>query len=151
MLKPEAIELLQKVKAHILEEPRRLNMDNWGITRTRYNDTFGRDKVKDTYAESCPVYEFPPCNTVGCIAGWTAMLSGIEPDNATLIVDNAIVLLGLSDGTSGDNDPLSYGKLFYPTQWDGNWGKTYAASTSVEGKAQVVADYIDYFIETRGQ
>ena len=56
------VELLEKVKAKIREEPRRMDMADWGrvIDPRRIE---GDDNL-------------PPCGTVGCIAGWAEILSG---------------------------------------------------------------------------
>lgn len=50
------VKLLQAIKKHILAEPKRLDMGNWG---------FKRDKANDG----------PACGTVGCIAGWAVLLT----------------------------------------------------------------------------
>jgi hypothetical protein len=54
------VELLKKIKEHILEEPRRLHMDNF-VCRVPV------DSPKN-----------PPCGTVACIAGWAVILSRPE-------------------------------------------------------------------------
>ena len=60
MLTKEGIALLERVKAHILEEPRRLDMDIFVRTAG--------------VREICPTAYWPKCGTVGCIAGWAVML-----------------------------------------------------------------------------
>lgn len=60
-LTEKGIELLQRVKQHVLEEPRRLNMGTWG---RKASHRLGDDA--------------PPCGTVGCIAGWCVFLSNPE-------------------------------------------------------------------------
>jgi hypothetical protein len=54
------VKLLRKIQKHILEEPRRLDMDVV--------------LVKDIDPASWR--DAPPCGTVGCIAGWACALSG---------------------------------------------------------------------------
>lgn len=55
--------LLEKVKAHIAEEPRRLQMDYW----------YPMDK--EELAE-LPREKHPPCGTACCIGGWVSQLHG---------------------------------------------------------------------------
>jgi hypothetical protein len=50
------VELLEKVKKHILAEPKRINMNNWCYKKPKSRGG-------------------PACGTVGCIAGWTVLLS----------------------------------------------------------------------------
>ncbi len=55
------VELLLKVKAVILEEPRRIDMNDWGSTWDQSEaGRLGRD--------------LPPCGTTACIAGWAATI-----------------------------------------------------------------------------
>lgn len=53
---PLNIELLERVKQHILEEPKRLDMELW----------------RDTADKSDP--DAPACRTYACIGGWTELL-----------------------------------------------------------------------------
>lgn len=54
------VELLNRVKAHILEEPKRLFMPGFLARK-------GDDEDVDRY---------PACGTIGCYAGWICVLSG---------------------------------------------------------------------------
>jgi hypothetical protein len=56
------IELLKKVRKFIADEPRRLNMGEWGRRKT-----------------PCKVTD-PPCDTVACLAGWTVLASKEETE-----------------------------------------------------------------------
>jgi len=60
------IELFEKVKAHILEEPRRLSQITWVTTR---------EQQPVRFAEIVSSDQEPPCGTVACVAGWTSLLS----------------------------------------------------------------------------
>ncbi len=145
MLTQEAIDLLLRVKAHILEEPRRLSMDTWFNT----NESYIGD-INDTYAELCPTYKFAPCGTVACIAGWTVLLHDGNVKSSRDISIRAAELLGLNYTPARRDDEMFYGTLFYPSQWDEGWYDSYKESETVEQKAIVAADYIDHFIKTRG-
>lgn len=59
------IELLEKVRKHILEEPKRVNMKEW-LINSHIND-FEIKRLKK-------INKAPKCNTVGCIAGWAQQL-----------------------------------------------------------------------------
>lgn len=61
-LTKKAITLLRKVKKHILAEPRRIYMDGFAIKADA--DVVWEKNIK-----------LPACGTVGCIGGWTVMLS----------------------------------------------------------------------------
>ena len=54
------VPMLRKVQKHILSEPRRLDMETWTELLT--------DEEKKLPSS-------PPCGTVGCIGGWTNILS----------------------------------------------------------------------------
>jgi len=53
------IALKNQIKAHILEEPNRLNMDDWFTSLSCV-----RPK------------QHPSCGTVACLAGWSHLLTG---------------------------------------------------------------------------
>jgi hypothetical protein len=122
------VELLRKVQKHILEEPKRVDMDVWtksgepGTTTT----ICGFDVV------------FPSCGTVGCIWGWAAQLAG----GNYLQLDYWNVL-------SIDYDKAN--NLFHPNQWPKKFREALEKTEpqSVE-YAQVICDRIDYFIDTDG-
>jgi hypothetical protein len=71
----------------------------------------------DLYGESCP-----PCNTVGCVAGWAYMLThklrnyGSFLKHGKLrndVIEHAAELLGLN----GDGRNVSYRSVFFATEW----------------------------------
>lgn len=128
-------ELLLRVKAHILEEPRRLNMSNW------------MDRV-EIGAEIAHIYEsgsvhimrqdeVPPCGTVGCIAGWAAVLDGVPMDDIGGWAGREA--LGLNEFEGGE--------LFYPGYWPNRDDYyEYKGCGNAQQRAQVVARVIDAFI-----
>lgn len=59
-LKPSAVKLLERVIAHIEEEPKRFDIAQWGYKKSKLVDG-------------------PACGTVACIAGWTLLLHA-RPD-----------------------------------------------------------------------
>lgn len=137
-------ELLLKVKAHILEEPRRLNMSEWKQTakpglEVKAGYEAGKQWAADVYVKLTKKTA-PPCNTVACIAGWTVLLG--DP-GATYDVINvgykASQLLGL------DSDIL-----FFPKNWPEPFKSTYPKCKTSRDRARLVAKVIDLFIKTNG-
>lgn len=136
-------ELLLRVKAHILEEPRRLNMSNW---------------IQNAEAGLCVSYEFesgeldihtlskdevPPCGTVACIAGWACLLSDKKVRNYSA-ESTAIRSLNITFGQSE--------KLFFPYGWPNKADyEEYQSCGNAEQRAQIVARVIDGFIATEGK
>lgn len=124
------VELLRKVQKHILEEPRRLNMDvvlNKVDTKIKHN---------------------PPCGTVGCIAGWTVMLTGNEGEFGRY--DLAVQLLDLN-GTQRDKlfrEPRMSEELL---GWPATFAKRYMRAKTAKTRAKVTSDRIDHFIQTEGR
>src|SRR5271154_2234349 len=126
-------ELFENVKAHILAEPLRLDME-----------------------EGLRTSSVAPCGTAGCIAGWAAILSGrithAEVNNleekgiswykvSTIAMD----VLGLS-GTTSDHDDL-----FYPRHWPEPFKAQYFEAYFKDdraGTANAVAARIQSLLDT---
>lgn len=114
-----AYDLMSDVKDYILEEPKRIWMDDWVIE--------GADRIKDRLGITGP-----ECGTVGCIAGNVRVLTG-NLDKACSTLNLALGIL--SDGNDGLADNLYY--LFHSTDVDAKYGtKRYA---------RIVAKRIDEF------
>ena len=145
MLTKEAKQLLRRVKKHILEEPRRLNMDTLG----------------------CRVYseDGPPCGTVACIAGWTAVLTKKQlpaqddVDGWRELLCNAwekaTQKLGLSQEESQRlfAEPRFYGNKNYDygeNTWPTRFAVRYLKAERSETRARVTAERIEHFIATNG-
>jgi hypothetical protein len=121
--------LLREVAKHIAEEPRRLNMH---LISTRVDPSR---------------HEAPPCGTVGCIAGWACMLSGMGIDEANWRKGEEI--LGLTSDQSM--------KLFdFPTTdgfndgWPRKFGKRYVNAKTPRGRMLATVARIEHFIATKG-
>ena len=119
-LGPVNVELLQRIKQHILQEPKRLQMNIW---RNRFSGT-----------------NAPSCGTIACIAGWAVELGDpnmLLPERTVL--DRALELLGLT------NDVREYAQLFCVRYWREPWKTAYAnAWENQERKVQVTASYLDF-------
>lgn len=80
-------ELWDRVKATILEEPKRLRMRLWGITKKR-GPLFFQDE-KNT----------PACGTVGCLAGWACVLNATKAPSRFQRVMGELLKRGIDEDT----------------------------------------------------
>lgn len=126
------VELLQRVKEHILEEPLRLRMEDWVLTKQMVEDD-----PETYYLGDNKNFVFPACNTVGCISGWASLLSGFTNGHSS-VGQEVLKLSG----------PEAEG-LFWIGNWSPEFKKQYrqAEPQSME-RAKVVAAVIDAFIES---
>jgi len=116
------VELLEKVKQHILEEPKRLRMG-----------TILHTNAKERGWDNTPV-----CNTVGCIAGWTCVLGGSPAVRA-----HSSIARDLLDVTHEQGERLFFS---YPDGFEHIFDDDGSEET-----AKLVAKRIDLFIKTNGE
>ena len=144
------VKLLNKVKEHILAEPKRLRMEDWIVIKDKISAAQLADNMID----------FADCGTVGCIAGWTVMLG--DPNfikNSELCCSNGRVgqisekaeaLLIIDDGAENNlflHHSLYW--LFHMSHWETKyWRPFYMADKPVQAK--IVAAVIDDFIKKYG-
>lgn len=125
------ITLLRKVKKHILEEPRRLDMNV-----VLNGDQSGPDA--------------PPCGTIGCIGGWTNFLSGKPEDS----LSDAAIRLGLDSDEQGRLFEEPAYTVSQPTEeragWPEKFMRRYLKAKTPQTRAKVTAERIDHFIKTKG-
>lgn len=121
--------LLRRVAKHIAEEPKRLNMGMIAKTVDQENKNS------------------PKCGTVGCIAGWACLLSGMDVNQASwsraeelldLDGDESFRLFDFPSGSSGDG-------------WPHDLSKRYRKCTTRRGKANTAVARIERFIATKGE
>lgn len=134
-LSEQGIQRLLAVKKHILEEPKRLSMEDWGY-----------QKLEEEGG--------PACGTVACIAGWLTLLDKPELMSANEEIFSAAMraastvgapLLGLNLQEEEGVDMVW--KLFYAQDWPFEFEQRYFnISATQEERAGVTAEYIDYFI-----
>ena len=117
------VRLLRKVKKHILEEPRRFQMDGY-VHRGRPGSMFEDLGLR---------YKVPDCGTVACIAGWAQCLSG--GDSSPM---EALGLHGYED------------RLFFMWNWPMNLRKRFYAAKTMRTRAKIAAERIEHFIKTKG-
>lgn len=129
------VELLLKVKAAILAEPRAFNMSQWSLP------------APDA-----------PCGTACCIAGWAKVLDmGLKtPGEASKILDDPE---SGNDRFSEGTDSLQLsvaeeGRLCYWANWPAEFSEQYyeaRSRTDRTAMAKAGADRIDHFIATKGR
>lgn len=149
------VELLKKVKAHILEEPMRVYMGDWYIRLSEYDG--------EMFEVDDDILMPPACGTVACICGWAAELSGSESKGGSA----GKRLLGL-DGSPwfpessrphssrprqlADTPHSQAQRLFFNECWPAEFrDRLKQFKPQTPEYAQVVADRIDHFIATDGK
>lgn len=151
-LHKDAVDLLEKVIVTILEEPRRLEMAEWG---TKYSP-----------AEVERNENAPPCGTQGCIAGWVRILGDktFLPGLVEYMEQCEYRLYDFSGDTADEAMKLLHisinqaERLFYLPGWSGvetGWPREFAtayrlADTPAQ-KAEITARRIRHFITTGGE
>ena len=135
---PINTELLEKVKQHILEEPRRYDQGTWG-----------------------GVSDEAPCGTRACIAGWTIHLGGRvgletlqQGGGKRSVFRSAQRLLRLSDEEAqalftGDPSPCGCGEPSCGlNEWPYRFARRYQNAKTARGRAGAAAAYLDWIIRT---
>jgi hypothetical protein len=120
------VRLLRRVAKHILEEPKRLDMEK--------------------IAENVEGRDSPPCGTVGCIAGWACMLTGSSVKRADWGKGRRLI------GLDGDQ---AYRLFDYPLGlvtdgWPEKFSKPYVAAKTARQRARIAVARIEHFIKTKG-
>lgn len=127
------VTLLKKVKRAILREPKRLCMYYWL-------------DVDPTPSRA------PSCGTVGCIAGWTAILAKRKSGSIRLTAHQFIG--GATASVVAECAlKLSHGqarRLFHLGEWPVKLGEEYENARTHRQHAQIAAKRIDLFIKTKG-
>lgn len=138
------VELLRKIKKHILAVPRRFAMNHFIIRgepgRLLQNPHQGSGG--ETYPASLDgaFRKAPACGTVGCIAGWAAFFTAKNP--ARINNDNAQKRAAKALGISAEQGKT----LFFTENWpDG--GEGYHFVKTAREKAKLAAERIEEFIQ----
>jgi hypothetical protein len=123
------VKLLRKVAKHILAEPKRLDMTDWG-----YLDSTSRLA--------------PACGTVCCIAGWAAVLH--NPDRAKMEFEN-LIWQADEPGTNGlQLTPEESDRLFHIQGWPSDFRAAYWNQPR-GSRAEITVARIEHFIKTKGR
>lgn len=135
------IKLLERVKAHILEEPRRLCMSEV-LTKSNHPIDWGYESGFNSMAAASKDLskdEQPPCGTVGCIVGWGSKLS--HKTNQNVYTDSSVFKIEYDAGK----------RLFYVDEWPRKFRLRYGKCRTAKQRAKVTAERIDHFIKTNGE
>jgi hypothetical protein len=169
-LKAKTIKLLRKVAAHILEEPKRVYMNDWAeVVAPEYHASYQSESRS-------PV---PVCNTQGCIAGWTILLNrpkiwrdllaDIGPDGGDASSSDLYSKVGSTDDiqtlaasllgiTSEQAQQLFFfkrwgvacGPNYEPMGWPKKFESQYVNAKTPRGRANATVRRIEHFISTNG-
>jgi hypothetical protein len=130
------VELLRKIEAHILAEPKRLHMSSFMMRQSARNvlSSVGGKPVG-----------YPKCGTAACIAGWAVILEDGLPQGyltGAQIYDRAQELLGLHVGQAD--------RLFYRMSWPDEFYDM-GGDDGTQKTAEVAVKRIEHFIKTEGR
>lgn len=150
-----AEKILLRVIDRILEEPKRVHMQNWLIGGYELESRLReREEYEKSEWSSTPTFlpwVAPKCNTVGCIAGWAvAERNAINKKGRFFTVDtveeDAAKLLSIPA------DDYGYRRtdfLFIPSAWPNPYkDKLENLTPQTMPYAKVVASRIRYYIRT---
>lgn len=140
-LNEDAVQKLQEVRDHILEEPNRLTMRNWSVRGSNnidYIDGYNGEAYEQAYNGDYTniVMLHPPCGTSGCIAGWLCMLNGALLQTPYA---EAHIILGVA--------PPALSDLFYSKNWDYDLLARFT-TTNIRERAKAAAEQIDRYIKS---
>lgn len=124
------VELLEKVKEAILEEPLRIDMNTWA----------NEDKSV-------------PCGTVGCIYGWgQAITTKLRGKELWEQIKRKFATITATLDNPFDISTVQASRLYYEYNWPSEYrDKLLDFEPQTPEYAQVVADRIDHFIATEGR
>lgn len=136
------VELLQRVKQHILDEPLRLEM----VEGLKFRAPGTQRRVHCANEEYVPT---PACGTIGCIAGWACILgdktfADAHPGDPCwgTVRERAEELLQI---------PTSSSRLFRVNWWPEDLFNRYEHAETQQERAEILAERIERYIKTRGR
>lgn len=126
------IELLEKIKKQILEEPRQFIMTSFFVK----NHPLDREKI-------------PNCGTAACIAGWALAISSNK--NPKQCYDSITPPIALSTPSQAQTLlDIPNGNLFYVDGWPFEFQKEWYFICNKQERAKVAVRVIDDYIKTNG-
>lgn len=146
-MKPEAIELLQRVKAAVLANPDHFDMDFWYALNLEIepNETGLYEVDAHHSVPDVPLLGLlDRCGTVACAAGWIVALAGESVKPGEPIVWEAERLIDFNDSV-GDACPL-----FGVARWPKDLQTWYYNVARVEERSHALAAAIDRWIALDG-
>lgn len=160
MAKPneKTVAKLRRLQKYILKEPRRFNLNFWGVHSEEDPESLRDSGVYDNEIVTILETQNPPCGTVACLAGNVCVMAKLvtpidfeghdlyEFDNSTPTQAQEYLGISMEDA---DN-------LFYLQTWgvvDGGWPKKFEKqllkyTPGSKEYAQVGVDRIEHYIQT---
>jgi hypothetical protein len=129
------VRLLRKVAKHIAAEPRRFIMG--GIVQHKLERG---DKVYESlHVAGKYLWQFPPCGTAACIAGWSAIIAKKKR-------------IDWSSGRSALRiNRYQAERLFIAYAWPDPFRQDFYSATTNRGRVKAAAARIEHFIKTKGK
>ncbi len=145
------IERLQRIKALILEEPRRLIMEGYhfgGVKENKWDEEQWLEELAESFGKrqkATPAL-IPPCGTAACICGWANILE-MQDKGLKLQCDMgdetaAAAWLGISPAWTREEP--SRRDVFHVDYWPQDFKARYEKAANPQQRAQAAADYIDF-------
>lgn len=173
MLSEFTINELRKLEQYMLEEPRRFNLNYWGMhIDPKYyddSDSFGGvawDRICELsddqirYSDAADMLkQKPPCGTMACLAGnYLVMTGAVKPHSYCTNMEVYAFTSSTPDIAGHALGLTEYQRhnLFYPHEsrydgWPKEWqDKLDAKTPGTLEYAQVAVDRIEHFIATGG-
>lgn len=123
------VELFEKIKTHVREEPKRLYMGDWVMRKLPSLD------------DNRPDF-FPECGTVACMAGWAVLLNTpLDP----LYVRSYLVESQARKALDIDGEQAS--GLFYVGNWPKEFLRAYTGTEDRKERAEIFCSRIDHFLQ----
>lgn len=129
------VPLLRRIIRLWKEEPKRLDMDFYLAKYSRG----------------------PSCKTVGCIAGWAAVVDrlGKQKDPQKIKETAATVKTRGREHEDGARalglNPFQAGRLFFTSRWPEHLDRSYQAAKTAAQRVAVTVKRINLFIKTKGK
>lgn len=124
---PKVVKLVRKVQKHILEEPKRFDMGEWGRSvnhiwkpeplfegSSKEAKRIHKQDMKDYKTE---VSQFPACGTTACIAGWAVILENPKKDKEGHYVIPSVDIPSRAAKLFEFGDACYAGQLFFSDSW----------------------------------
>jgi hypothetical protein len=142
------IELMNRILAHAVNEPRRFNMETWyrDVSEAVKLDNYGFDfdAVMESANKNSELFrdtnEIPPCGAVACVAGTACILSGKSQPYGIAEVINGRDVISYTEPAGGwftagrqalDLTVEQAKRLFFPCKGFGLFGEDNNADTSL--------------------
>lgn len=131
--------LLEQIKMAIEAEPAQFVMARWFS---------GPRTIADNY--DLP-RKIPNCGTAACIAGWAYSIRAerTPAEARDLVMGSAVPLVGAERLLAVS--PRQFSRLCHVSGWPEHFREGWMKEATLEGRARIACDRIDWFIATDGR